>query len=64
MAKKSTPKTAETETVNPEHEQLIEVLKWTPRTYSIQAWGYGGEVVMGRVDRKIYNYFQIGRAHV
>lgn len=41
-----------------EHQKLIEVLKFTPRTYSISMWGYGGEVVMGTVDRKIYDYFK------
>lgn len=46
------------ETVNPEYEKLIEVLKFTPCTYKIYMWGYGGETVMGTVDRKIYNYFR------
>ncbi len=64
MAQKSTPKTAEVETVNPEHEKLIEILKFTPRTYTIQIWGYGGEIVMGRVDRKIYDYFRQRRLDV
>jgi hypothetical protein len=41
-----------------EKEKLIELLKFTPRTYKISMWGYGGEVVMGRVDRKIYDYFR------
>lgn len=41
-----------------EQEKLIEVLKFTPRTYKIQLWGYGGEKVMGTVDREIYNYFK------
>jgi hypothetical protein len=41
-----------------EKEVLVEHLKFTPRTYVIQLWGYGGEVVMGRVDRKIYDYFK------
>lgn len=41
-----------------EKEQLIQVLKWTPRTYKISMWGYGGEKVMGTVDRKIYDYFK------
>jgi hypothetical protein len=41
-----------------EKEQLMQVLKWTPRTYKIQMWGYGGEKVMGTVDRKIYDYFK------
>jgi hypothetical protein len=39
-------------------EQLMEVLKFTPRTYKISLWGYGGEKVMGTVDRKIYYYFK------
>ena len=44
--------------INPEHEKLLEVLKFTPRTYKISLWGYGGEKVMGTVDRKIYDYFK------
>jgi len=39
-------------------QELIEVLKFTPRTYKITMWGYGGETVMGTVDRKIYDYFK------
>ena len=46
------------EVINPEHERLIEVLKFTPCTYTIQMWGYGGEYVMGTVERKIYDYFR------
>lgn len=49
------------EIVNPEHEKLMEVLKFTPRTYKISLWGYGGEKVMGTVDRKIYDYFRSRR---
>jgi hypothetical protein len=45
-----------TETVNPEHEQLLEVLKFTPRTYKISMWGYGGEKVMGTVERDVWDY--------
>jgi hypothetical protein len=41
-----------------EQERLIQVLKFTPRTYKICMWGYGGETVMGTVDRKIYDYFR------
>lgn len=37
-------------------EQLVAVLKFTPRTYTIQMWGYGGEKVMGTVDAKAWNY--------
>jgi len=57
-----TPKTAEK--INPEHEELIEVLKFTPRTYKVRLWGYGGEHVMGTVDRKIYDYFRQRRLSV
>ena len=39
-----------------EQEKLIEVLKFTPRTYKIQMWGYGGEKVMGTVSREVWNY--------
>ncbi len=49
------------ETVNSDHEKLLETLKFTPRTYKIQIWGYGGEYVMGTVDRKIYDYFRSRR---
>jgi hypothetical protein len=44
------------ETKNITAEQLVEVLKFTPRTYTIQMWGYGGEKVMGRVDPKAWDY--------
>jgi hypothetical protein len=40
-----------------EKEKLIEVLKFTPQTVKVELSGYGGEVVMGTVDRKIYDYF-------
>jgi len=39
-----------------EQQKLIEVLKFTPCTYKISMWGYGGEKVMGTVDRKVYDY--------
>jgi hypothetical protein len=41
---------------NEEKEQLMEVLKFTPRTYKISLWGYGGEKVMGTVDPKAWDY--------
>ena len=47
-----------------EQEKLIEVLKFTPRTYKVRLWGYGGEYVMGTVDRKIYDYFRQRRLDV
>ena len=37
-------------------EELVAVLKFTPRTYKIQMWGYGGEKVIGTVDRAHYEY--------
>lgn len=60
MAKKQ----SQADTVNPEHEKLIEVLKFTPRSYKIQMWGYGGEYIMGTVDRKIYDYFKHRRLNL
>ena len=39
-----------------EQQQLIETLKFTPRTYRISLWGYGGEKVMGTVDPKVWDY--------
>jgi hypothetical protein len=41
-----------------EQEELIQTLKFTPRTYTVIMSGYGGEIVLGSVDRTIYNYFQ------
>lgn len=37
-------------------QELIDVLKFTPRTYRISMWGYGGEKVMGTVDRAAWDY--------
>ncbi len=31
-------------------------LKFTPRTYKISMWGYGGEKVMGTVDQTVWDY--------
>lgn len=39
-----------------EQKKFIEILKFTPRTYKIYIWGYGGEKVMGTVDRKVWDY--------
>ena len=39
-----------------EQQELIEILKFTPRTYKITMWGYGGEKVMGTVDPKVWDY--------
>ena len=39
-----------------EKQQLIDTLKFTPRTYKVSMWGYGGEKVMGRVDPAVWDY--------
>jgi len=39
-----------------EQQLLIDTLKFTPRTYKITMWGYGGEKVMGTVDPKVWDY--------
>ena len=39
-----------------EKQQLIDTLRFTPRTYKISMWGYGGEKVMGTVDPKVWDY--------
>lgn len=49
---------------NPEHEKLIEILKFEPCTYKVLLWGYGGEYVMGTVERKVYDYFKKRRLDV
>lgn len=38
-------------------EELVKILKFTPVTYTVTISGYGGEIAMGRVDRKIVDYF-------
>jgi hypothetical protein len=47
-----------------EKDELMQVLKFTPRTYQVSMWGYGGEVVMGTVSREIYDYFKRRRLDV
>ena len=37
-------------------EELVAVLKFTPRTYKISMWGYGGEKVMGTVPKESWDY--------
>jgi hypothetical protein len=41
-----------------EKEELIQTLKFTPRTYNIYIGGYGGEAYAGTVSKEIYNYFK------
>ena len=40
-----------------EKQELVDVLKFTPRDVRIQIWGYGGEIVMGRVSREAYKWW-------
>lgn len=37
-------------------EELVAVLKFTPRTYKISMWGYGGERVMGTTTQEVWDY--------
>lgn len=39
-------------------QELLDILKFTPCTYSISIYGYGGEAVMGTVNRETYEYFK------
>ena len=39
-------------------EELMATLKFTPRNYRVEIWGYGGEIYWGTVDRKIYDFFK------
>ena len=41
-----------------EKEELIEVLKFTPRNYRVEIAGRGGELYFGKVDRAIYEFFK------
>lgn len=45
-------------TKSEQHEELIETLKFTPRTYRVSLTGYGGEIVIGSVARETYEYFR------
>jgi hypothetical protein len=47
-----------------EQEKLIATLKFTPRSYNVSMWGYGGEYVMGTISREIYDYFKENRLSV
>ena len=39
-----------------EQQKLIDTLKFTPRTYKVSMWGYGGERVMGTVSQESWDY--------
>jgi len=46
----------QTETKEVTAEELVELIKFTPRTYKISMWGYGGEKVMGTVPNEVWDY--------
>ena len=39
-----------------EQQHLIDILKFTPRTYKVHLWGYGGEKVIGTTDQTVWDY--------
>lgn len=39
-------------------EELMQTLKFTPRKYKVEIWGYGGEIYWGAVDREVYDLFK------
>jgi hypothetical protein len=43
---------------NKQKQELVEILKFTPRRYNIYIGGYGGESYAGKVDRATYEYFK------
>jgi hypothetical protein len=43
---------------NEQKQELIDILKFTPRTYTIYIGGYGGESYAGKVDKATYEYFK------
>jgi hypothetical protein len=45
-------------------QELIDILKFTPRTYTIYIGGYGGESYAGKVDRATYEYFKEKRIDI
>lgn len=47
-----------------EQEKLLATLKFTPCTYRISLWGYGGETVMGTVPKQVFDYFKKRRLSV
>ena len=45
-------------------QDLIDTLKFVPVSYTVSISGYGGEIVMGRVDPKTVDYFKRNRISV
>ena len=38
--------------------ELVAALKFTPRDIEITLWGYGGEIVLGRIPEEAYDFWQ------
>jgi len=38
-------------------QDLVEALKFTPRDITINLWGYGGEIAIGRISEAAYDYW-------
>jgi hypothetical protein len=45
-------------------QELVNILKFTPRSYNIYIGGYGGESYAGKVDRATYEYFKENRIDI
>ena len=41
-----------------EKEELMQTLKFTPRTYRVSVHGRGGEIVIGKISREAYDYWK------
>ena len=39
-------------------EQLAETLKFTPVTYNLMLWGYGGEVAVAKINKAQFDYWK------
>lgn len=39
-------------------KELVETLKFTPRTYKLNIWGYGGEIAIGRLNETQYEFWK------
>lgn len=46
-----------------EKQELVEVLKFTPRTYRLSLWGYGGEIAIGRLNEAQYEFWKDKEEH-
>ena len=45
-------------------EELMQTLKFTPRSYRVEIGAYGGEIYFGKIDRKIYDFFKEKRIDI